>query len=323
MVKLAKENVLESQDLMGAYMEALVNEAKINKKIVDVEADLANCINGPMFKEAFPDRFFDIGIAEQSLSTISAGLSAVGKIPFAHSFACFASRRACDQNYISCAYAKNNVKLVGSDPAISAGENGGTHQANEDIAIMRPIADITIIEPSDAAMMKWAVKEAANTEGFFYIRVQRKDNVSIYEEGSTFVVGKANTIREGSDVTLIAEGSTMLITCLEAAKALEKQGISARVVDMFTIKPIDKECIIKCVNETGAIVTAENHTIVGGLGSAVAEVMVEEGALAPMKRIGIPDRFGEVGQPDELQKTMKMTSEDIVAAAKSVISLKK
>lgn len=323
MIKLAKENVLEPHDLMGAYMEALITEAENNKDIVDVEADLANCINGPMFKEKFPERFFDIGIAEQSLSTISAGLSAVGKIPFCHSFACFASRRACDQNYISCGYAQNNVKIVGSDPAVSAGENGGTHQANEDIALMRPMADITIIEPTDARMMKWAVKEAANTKGVFYLRVQRKDNVQIYEEGSRFQIGKANIIKEGMDVTLIAEGNLMLKTCLEAAEVLAREGIKARVVDMFTIKPIDKECIIQCANETGAVVTAENHTIVGGLGSAVAEVLAESYTLVPMKRIGIPDRFGEVGQPDELQSVMCMTVADVAAAAREVIEAKK
>lgn len=323
MIKLAKKNTVEELDNKGAYMAELIRQAEINENIVDVEADLGNCINGPEFQAKFPDRFIDIGIAEQSLSSISAGLSAVGKIPFCHSFACFASRRMCDQNYLSCAYAKNNVKIVGSDPAISAGENGGTHQANEDLALMRPIAGITIIEPTDTAMMTWAVKNAVETFGMYYIRVQRMGNVKIYEEGSEFEIGKANVVREGRDVTLIATGNLMLKTCLEAARLLEKENIDARVVDMFTIKPIDAACIKRCAEETGAIVTAENHTIVGGLGSAVAEVLAESFCMVPMKRIGVPDRFGEVGLPDALQKAMNMTKEDIAQAAKKVVAAKK
>lgn len=322
MVKVTTTHVAEDIPMMGSYMEELVRQAEKNPNIVDVEADLGNCINGPMFKEKFPQRFFDIGIAEQSLATISAGMSAVGKVPFCHSFACFASRRMCDQNYISAAYAQNNVKIVGSDPAISAGENGGTHQANEDLALMRPIADITILEPTDNAVMRWAVDKAANTNGVFYIRVQRNGNVKIYEDGSTFEIGKANIIRQGKDVTIISIGNLMLKTSLEAAEALAKEGVEARVVDMFCLKPIDRDMIVACARETGAIVTAENHNIVGGLGSAVAEVLGEEFCMVPMRRIGVPDRFGEVGQPDELQKVMGMTAGDIAAAAKKVISAK-
>lgn len=323
MTKLAKENIVEELDLKGAYMDELLAQAAKNENIVDVEADLANCINAPQFKAAYPERFFDIGIAEQSLASVSAGMAAVGKIPFCHSFAAFASRRMCDQNYISCAYAQNNVKIVGSDPAISAGENGGTHQANEDLALMRPIAGITILEPTDTVMMKWAVDQAANTEGVFYLRVQRTGNIKIYEEGSTFEIGKANVVVEGTDVTLIAEGNLMLTTCMEAAKKLMAEGISARVVDMFCIKPIDKVCILKCAAETGAIVTAENHSIIGGLGSAVAEVLAEGGCAAPLRRIGIQDRFGEVATTPELQICMKMTAADVAAAAKDAISAKK
>lgn len=323
MVNVAKSHPVEDTPLMGAYMEELLRQAEQNPNIVDVEADLGNCINGPMFHERFPERFFDIGISEQSLATISAGLSVVGKVPFCHSFASFASRRMCDQNYISVAYAQNNVKIVGSDPAISAGENGGTHQANEDLALMRPIADITILEPTDNAVMRWAVDTAANTKGVFYIRVQRNGNVKIYEDGSKFEIGKANVIREGNDVTLISIGNLMLKTCLEAAEKLQAEGIAARVVDMFCLKPIDKEMIVKCAKETGAVVTAENHNIVGGLGSAVAEVLAEAFCLVPMRRIGVPDRFGEVAQPEPLQEVMHMTADDIVKAAREVVSAKK
>lgn len=323
MIKLATTNALEATDLKTAYMNALIAAAEENPAVVDVEADLGNVIGGPDFRKRFPDRFFDIGIAEQSLSSISAGLSAVGKVPFCHSFASFASRRMCDQNYISCAYGQNNVKIVGSDPAISSGENGGTHQANEDLALFRPISGITIVEPSDSTQMAWAVREAARTRGVFYIRVQRVGNVKIYEEGSTFEFGRANVVREGGDLTLIATGNLMLKTCLEAREILAAEGVSARVVDMFTVKPIDSACVLKCARETGAIVTCENHSIVGGLGSAVAEVLAEGGCAAPLRRIGVQDRFGEVGTPDELQRAMKMTKEDVAEAARKALAVKK
>ncbi|MGI6174703.1 MAG: transketolase family protein [Christensenellales bacterium] len=323
MYKVAKENGRDPVEMKAAYADIMIELAEKNPQVVDVEADLANTLNMNKFKKRFPNRFFDIGVAEQSLSSISAGLSVVGKIPFAHSFACFASRRMCDQNYLSIAYAKTNVKIVGSDPAISGAMNGGTHQANEDLAIMRSIPNITIVEPSDITMLKWAINHAADTYGVFYIRVQRAENIVVYEEGSTFEIGKANLIREGKDVTLIVAGSLMMDESLKAAALLEKDGISARIVDMFTIKPIDADCILRCAQETGAIVTVENHNIIGGLGSAVAEVLAENGACAALKRIGVPDRVGEVGTSSELKVVMGMRAEDIADAAKLVISKKK
>lgn len=322
MVKLVKEKIKDIE-LTKAYSEQLIAEAKANAMVVDLEADVGNCIFGPEFQKVFPDRYLDIGISEQSLSSISAGISAVGMIPFCHTFAVFASRRMCDQNYISCAYAKNNVKIIGSAPGISSGENGGTHHANEDIALMRPITDIIIMEPADSAAMRWAVKKAAATFGVFYIRAERYGQERLYEDDSEFEIGKANVLREGTDVTIIAEGNLMIKASLDAADLLEKKGISARVVDIFTIKPIDVETITKCARETGAIVTVENHSITGGLGSAVAEVLCESFCGVPMTRIGIPNRFGEVGQPADLQKVMHMTPEDIAEAAMKVIAGKK
>jgi transketolase len=322
MAKIMKEKV-EDIELTKAYSQQLIALAKENSKIVDVEADVGNCIYGPDFKKEFPDRYIDLGICEQSLSSVSAGMSAIGMVPFCHSFAVFASRRMCDQNYISCAYAKNNVKIVASAPGISSGENGGTHHANEDIALVRPITNITILEPADSAAMRWAVKNAAANFGVYYIRAERLKNNRIYEDETDFAVGRANVIREGTDVTLIGEGSLMVNTCLQAAELLEKEGISARVVDIFTIKPIDVETIVRCARQTGAIVTAENHSITGGLGSAVAEVLCDQFCAVPMKRIGVPNRFGEVGQPAEIQKVMHMMPEDVVLAAKAVIAGKK
>jgi transketolase len=229
----------------------------------------------------------------------------------------------CDQNYISCAYAKNNVKIVASAPGISSGENGGTHHANEDIALMRPITDIVIMEPADSAAMRWAVKTAAANFGVYYIRAERLKKSCLYEDVSDFQIGKANVLLDGNDVTLIAEGSLMVNTCLAAAELLSKQGISARVVDIFTIKPIDVDTIVKCAKETGAIVTAENHSITGGLGSAVAEVLCDNFCGVPMKRIGVPNRFGEVAQPDELQRVMHMTDQDVAEAALTVVAGRK
>lgn len=322
MIKLVTDNI-EDVELTKAYSQQLIALAKENPMIVDLEADVGNCIYGPDFQKEFPERYIDLGICEQSLSSVSAGMSAIGMIPFCHTFAVFASRRMCDQNYISCAYAKNNVKIVASAPGISSGENGGTHHANEDIALVRPITDITILEPADSAAMRWAVRTAAANFGVYYIRAERLKNNKIYEDDSQFQIGKANIIREGSDVTLIAEGSLMLNTCIRAREMLAQEGISARVVDIFTIKPIDVDTIVQCAKETGAIVTAENHSITGGLGSAVAEVLCDQFCGVPMKRIGVPNRFGEVAQPDELQRVMHMMPEDVCVAAKAVIAGKR
>ncbi|MCI8596896.1 MAG: transketolase family protein [Lachnospiraceae bacterium] len=322
-MKLILNENMDDIELTKAYNEALIAVAKENPNVVDVEADVANCIFGPNFQKEFPERYIDLGICEQSLSSVSAGMSAVGMVPFCHTFAVFASRRMCDQNYISCAYAKNNVKIVASAPGISSGENGGTHHANEDIALVRPITDITIMEPADSAAMRWAVKNAAENFGVYYIRAERYGQKRIYADDAEFKIGQANVVREGNDVTLIAEGNLMLDASLKAADLLAAEGISARVVDIFTIKPIDVDTIVKCANETGAIVTVENHSITGGLGSAVAEVLVDQFCAVPMKRIGVPNRFGEVGQIPDLQKVMHMTPEDIAAAAKTVIGGKK
>ena len=322
MANLMKEKVADIEGTR-AFRDEMIELARENKAICAVESDVGNCAYGPDFQKEFPDRYYDLGICEQSMASVSAGLSAVGMIPFCHSFAVFASRRMCDQNYISVAYAQNNVKIVASAPGISSGENGGTHHANEDIALVRPITGITIMEPVDSTAMKWAVRTAAENEGVYYIRAERLAADKIYADETDFAAGRAQVIREGSDVTLISEGSLMLRTCLEAAELLEKEGISARVVDIFTIKPVDGEMLEKCAKETGAIVTAENHGITGGLASAVTEELCDRGCAVPVKRIGVPNRFGEVGQVPDLQKVMHMMPEDVAEAEKAAIALKK
>jgi transketolase len=317
---IAKNRVTDEIAMRDAYCKTLMELATRNKNIVALDADLAKSMGMVPFMKAFPERFIDVGVQEANMIGVAAGLSATGKIPFAHSFAPFASRRCFDQVFLSCGYAKLNVRIIGSDPGITAAFNGGTHMPFEDMGLMRNVPDITILEPVDAAMLKDLVAQTAERYGVFYIRLLRKNAVKIYEEGSTFEIGKGVQLKDGKDVTIIATG-IMANESLKAAEILENEGISARVVNIFTLKPIDKEMIIKCAKETGAIVTAENHNIINGLGSAVAEVLVEN-ELVPMERIGVKDMFGEVGPQDYLAKRFEMTSDDIAAKVKKVLARK-
>jgi len=222
---------------------------------------------------------------------------------------------------MSGAYAKANVRIIGSDPGVTAAYNGGTHMPFEDLGIMRNIPEMTLLEPTDSVMLMDTIKQLAELYGMFYIRLLRKNAIKIYEEGSRFEIGKAAKLKNGKDVTIIANG-IMVAEALNAAYMLEERGISARVLDMFTLKPIDKEEIIKCAKETGAIVTAENHNIINGLGSAVAEVLVEN-IPTPMERIGVKDLFGEVGPVDYLKERFELTASDIVKKVEKVLKRKK
>jgi len=251
---------------------------------------------------------------------VAAGLSATGKIPYAHTFGPFATRRCYDQVFLSGAYTKSNIRIIGSDPGVTAAYNGGTHMPFEDLGIMRNIPEMTIIIPTDSIMLKNIIKQAAKLFGMFYIRLLRKNAIKIYEKGSTFKIGKAVKLKEGKDVTIIANG-IMVTEALNAAYMLEEKGISARILDMFTLKPADKKEIIKCAKETGAIVTAENHNIINGLGSAVAEVLVEDIPI-PMERIGVRDMFGEVGPVDYLRERFELTASDIVKKVEKVLKRK-
>lgn len=317
---VAQNNVEEKVAMRDAYCETLIDLAQKNEKICVLDADLMASMGMVPFAKKFPERTFNCGIQEANMIGVAAGLSATGKVPYAHSFATFSSRRVCDQVFMSCAYAKLNVRIIGSDPGITAAFNGGTHMPLEDVGIMRNIPEITVIEPTDSVMIRDIVRQLADVYGVFYIRLLRKSAVKIYEEGSTFEIGKAVQLRDGKDVTIIATG-IMTSEALEAARVLEGKGISVRVLNMFTIKPIDKEAIIKCAEETGAIVTAENHNIINGLGSAVAEVLVEN-ILVPMERIGVKDLFGEVGSVDYLKERFEMTANDIVKKVEKVIERK-
>lgn len=320
-IRLAKENILEQEMMRDVYCRTLMKLAEIDKRIIALDADLMNSMGMTPFGEAFPDRTFNCGVQEANMIGVAAGLSAVGKVPYAHSFGCFASRRCFDQVFLSAAYARLNVRIIGSDPGITATYNGGTHMSLEDIGLMRSVPTMTVIEPVDNVMLEDIVTQLAGEYGVYYIRLLRKNAVKIYNEGSSFEIGKAVTLKDGSDVTIMATG-IMVSEALAAAQILENDGVSTRVVNMFTIKPIDEEAIITCARETGAIVTAENHNIINGLGSAVAEVLAEHEPV-PLERIGSRDLFGEVGPVDYLQKRLNMTAEDICQKVQQILKRKK
>ncbi|MHB1404318.1 MAG: transketolase family protein [Desulfitobacteriaceae bacterium] len=320
-VIISDKHEVEPEMMRDVYAQTLVELAGRDPNVVALDADLMKSIGMTPFLEAFPERTFDVGVQEANMIGVAAGLSATGKIPFAHTFAPFATRRVFDQIFLSCAYARLNVRIVGSDPGITAAFNGGTHMPFEDMGILRTVPGITIIEPVDAVMLKNVLEQVVEAYGVFYVRLLRKNAIKIYETGSIFEIGIAVTVRDGHDVTIIATG-IMVSEALEAADVLQAEDISARVVNMFTLKPLDQETVIKCARETGAIVTAENHNVMNGLGSAVAEVLVENEPV-PMARIGVRDRFGEVGPVEYLKERFELTAAEIAQQARLVLARKK
>ena len=317
---LAKNNDVEEIEMRQVYAQTLKQLFETNEKVIALDADLLFASGMRKNWALYPDRVIECGIAEANMFGVAAGLSKEGMIPFVHTFSSFASRRALDQLYMSCAYSQLNVKVLGSDPGISSALNGGTHAGNEDIGFLRPIPGITIVEPTDSTMFQWVLNEVVDKYGIFYIRMFRMKAVKIYEEGSSFELGKAVKLREGKDLTIITSG-LQVAESLKAADSLAEEGISARVLDMLTIKPIDEDSIVQAAEETGAIVTAENHNIIGGLGSAVAEVLGEK-CPTPLERIGINELFGEVGPVDYLRSRFELTQKDIVNKAKAVLARK-
>jgi len=303
------------------YCETLIELALENEDIVILDADLVSSSGVKPFFSRFPDRAIQCGVAEANMIGIASGLSAMGKIPFAHSFGCFASRRVCDQIMISAAYARQNVRIVGTDPGITAAYNGGTHMPFEDMGVLRSIPGITLLEPADPVMLADLLKQLTGLCGVYYMRMPRKNVAAIYREGSEFQIGRGNTLVDGRDVTIIASG-IMVVEALKAQAILKAEGISARVVDMFTWKPVDSALVEQCTRETGALVTAENHNVVGGLGSAVAEAAATS-FPAPIEMVGIKDRFGQVGTEDFLRTEYDLTAAAVAGAAKRAISRKK
>lgn len=304
-----------------AYGEALKILAETNKDVVVLDADLSKSTKTETFKKACPERFFNVGIAEQDLIGVSAGLAAAGKIPFASSFAMFAAGRAYEIIRNSVAYPKLNVKIAATHAGITVGEDGASHQMLEDLSLMRTIPNMVVLNPADEVEAKAAVLAAAAYVGPVYIRLGRMEVPTIFDEATyQFEIGKGVVIEEGTDVTLVATG-IMVAAAVEAREILAAEGISARIVNIHTIKPLDNHIIIESAEKTGALVTAEEHSIYGGLGSAVSEVVVAN-KLVPVEVVGVKDTFGESGVPSDLLEKYGLTAKDLVAAAKKAISRK-
>lgn len=298
-----------------AYGEALVELGKINKDVVVLDADLTKSTKTNLFKEVFPERHFNVGIAEADLIGTAAGLAASGKIAFASTFAMFAAGRAFEQIRNTVAYPKLNVKIAPTHAGISVGEDGGSHQSVEDIAIMRAIPGMVVLSPADAVETKKMVFAAAEYNGPVYIRMGRLDVETIFDEATyDFQIGIANTVRDGKDVTIAATG-LMTAEALKAAEILEKEGISVRVINVGTIKPLDGETILKAAQETKFIITAEEHSVIGGLGSAVSEFLSEVHPTK-VKKLGIYDKFGQSGKANELLEKYELTAAKLVAMVK-------
>ncbi|MGI5998157.1 MAG: transketolase family protein [Lutispora sp.] len=303
-----------------AYGAALAELGEKYKDVVVLDADLSKSTKTNDFKKKYPERFFNMGISEQDLLGTAAGFATCGKIPFASTFAMFATGRAFEQIRNSIAYPKLNVKIAATHAGITLGEDGASHQAIEDVAIMRAVPNMTIINPADALSTRKAIEAAILHNGPMYIRLGRLGVPEVYKNDIDFEIGKGIILEEGKDVTIIAAGF-MVYIALEASAMLNEEGISAEVIDMHTIKPIDKELIINSAKKTGAIVTAEEHNIIGGLGGAVAEVLCEEYPV-PMVRVGIKDVFGQSGKPMELVDLYGISPKDVAEAAKQAIEKK-
>jgi transketolase len=311
---------LEYKPTREGWGRALVELGKENPDVVVLVGDLTASTNVNLFKEAFPDRFIECGIAEQNMATIAAGLSLVGKIPFFTTYGVFASCRAADQIRVSICYSNLNVKIGGAHGGISVGPDGATHQALEEIAIMRAMPNMKMIVPCDYYETFKATKAAAEIKGPAYIRFGREKVPVVTGPDSPFVFGRANIMRDGSDVAIISCG-VMCYEALGAAEGLLNKGISTRVINMHTLKPLDEEVVIAAARECGAIVTAEEHQIYGGLGSAVAQVIARE-CPVPVEYVAVMDRFGQSGKPDELMDAFGLRSKDIIDKVNRVLKLK-
>lgn len=303
-----------------AYGETLKELGAQIPEIVVLDADLSASTKTAVFAKAFPDRFFDTGIAEGNMMSVAAGLAASGKIPFASTFAVFGAGRAYEQIRNSICYPNLNVKVAVTHAGLTVGEDGATHQMLEDIALMRALPNMTVVVPADAAETAQVIRWAASYQGPVYIRMGRAKVENVISPDAEFVPGKSTTLADGSDVTIMACG-IMTQQALQAAKMLAEEGISARVINMSSIKPIDEAAIVKAAKETGAIVTCEEHTVMGGLGSAVAEVVVRH-CPVPMAMVGTEDVFGQSGKASEVLKVYGLTPEHIALEAKKLVEAK-
>lgn len=310
----------EAREMRAVYCETLQQLARENGRIAVLDADLVGSSGTKPFFNEFPDRAIDCGIQENNMIGVAAGMSAAGMIPFAHSFGPFASRRCVDQIFISCAYAKLNVRIVGSDPGVTAAYNGGTHMPFEDMGTLMSIPQITLLEPTDSVQLRWMIRQLEKEYGVYYIRMLRKNAVGVFEEGSDFELGKIARLKEGADVAIVCSG-ILVGEALKAAAALEAQGVSAAVLNAFTWKPLDAETLAEYAANCGCVVTAENHNITGGLGAAVAASLSRTRPV-PVEMVGVNDEFGEVGTEDFLRKRFDLTADHIIRADKAAIARK-
>jgi transketolase len=309
---------LDKEVYKNVFGKTIEEIADNDSKVVYLDADLMNSFGTLNFWKRNKKQAFNCGIGEANMIGVAAGLAAAGKKPYVHTFGPFATRRCYDQLFLSVAYAGNSVRVFGTDPGVTAGFNGGTHMPFEDVAIIRAIPHSTVIEISDGAMLKRIIADIKDKEGLTYVRTTRKAYPTMYSEDHDFQIGKGEVLVEGTDVTIIACG-LMVGEAMKAETELKKQGVSVRVIDMFTIKPIDSELVIESAKKTGAIVTAENHNIIGGLGDAVSDVLIKENCLVPMKKVGVEDEFGSVGSQDYLQDYYGLTAEEIIKAVNEVL----
>ena len=310
------------KEMRAVLADWLAAEMEKNENLVMLDADLGRA-NGTLgLRDKFPGRAFDVGIAEQNMASVAAGMASYGFIPFIGTFCPFATRRICDQLAVSVCYAGMNVKIIGTDPGVAAELNGATHMSVEDIGVLRSIPNMVIVEPVDGVQLEAALPKIVEYNGPVYIRLFRKPMEPVFDAASyQFDLFSADTLREGNDVSLFASGLTVP-EALKAAVRLEREGISAEVINIHTIKPLDTDAVIRSVRKTGAAVTCENHNVIGGLGSAVAEALCREHPT-PLRAIGFQDRFGEVGALPYLMEVIGLTAEHIGKAAKEVLSLNK
>lgn len=310
----------EAREMRAVYCQTLQELARENDRICILDADLVGSSGVKPFFQEFPDRAVDCGIQENNMIGVAAGLSAAGMIPFAHSFGPFASRRCVDQIFISCAYAKANVRIVGSDPGVTAAYNGGTHMPFEDMGTLMSIPKITLVEPTDSVQLRWLLQTLEKEYGVYYIRLLRKNAVGVFEEGSQFQLGRLARLREGTDAAVVCSG-IMVGEALKAAALLEQEGIRIAVLNAFTWKPMDDETLAEYARSCGCVVTAENHNILGGLGSAVANSL-SRSCPVPVEMVGVEDAFGEVGTEDFLRRRFDLTAEHIVRAVRAAMARK-
>ncbi len=315
-MKIVKASVQAPKELRTVYMETLSQMMAKNPQIIAMDADLVGASGTAKLFKAFPERCINMGISEANMMGAAAGMSLYGKIPFIHTFAPFATRRVYDQLYMAGVYQQANVKIYGSDPGYLAIHNGGTHTSMEDIAITRVLPGLTVLSPSDATQFVWCLNKAAETYGCFYIRAGRKGTLDLYDSSSEFELGKGIILEEGNDVVMFAVGD-MVSESLKVKAALESEGISVMIVDLFSIKPLDTELIRKVSVGKKLIVSVENHSKIGCLGSAVAEVLAENAIGVPLLLIAVNDRFSEVGTADYLSKTLELDPESIIRKIKA------